>query len=81
MYYIKNGYVGNAILWWGKDSRGYTTDIRNAGKYTEEQARNICKCRVQDTAYPCEYIDTLEEARKIVIDSQYLRPPEEWSES
>ena len=36
MYYIQNGYVGNAILWWAENSRGYTTDFTKAGKYTKE---------------------------------------------
>jgi hypothetical protein len=39
LYYIQNGYVGNAILWWGVDSKGYTTDITKAGKYTKEEAK------------------------------------------
>jgi len=32
LYYIQNVYVGNAILWWAIDSKGYTTDIGKAGK-------------------------------------------------
>jgi hypothetical protein len=47
MYYIQNGYVGNAILWWGIDSRGYTTDINKAGKYTKEETLEIIKQEVQ----------------------------------
>jgi hypothetical protein len=72
MYYIKTGgYSGNAYFWWGKDSRGYTTDIRAAGKYTKEEAESICQ-RDQDSAYPCEYIDNLIQGQKLIIDSQYV---------
>jgi hypothetical protein len=72
LYYIKaHGYSGNAFFWWGKDRHGYTTDIRAAGKYTLEEAEDICK-RPEDTAYPCEYIDNLLVAQKLVIDSQYV---------
>jgi hypothetical protein len=73
LYYIQNGYVGNAILWWGIDSKGYTTDIRQAGKYTKEVAKSIIK-RPEDIAWSCEYIDRNESAKKIVVDCQYLNP-------
>ena len=26
-FYIQNGWIGNAILWWGIDSKGYTTKL------------------------------------------------------
>ena len=71
MYYIQNGYVGNAILWWGIDSKGYTTDITKAGKFTHEEMSKIIGQR-NDVAYPCKYIDDNKEAHKMVIDSQYL---------
>ena len=71
MYYIQNGYVGNIILWWGIDSKGYTTDITKAGKFTEEEIK-IILVRQNEKAWPCKYIDNCEEAHEIVIDSQYL---------
>lgn len=72
LYYIQNeGFCGNALFWWGANSRGYVTDIRKAGKYTKEQAERICQ-REEDHAYPCEYIDNLLEAQKLIIDTQYV---------
>lgn len=71
MYYIQNGWVGNAILWWGKDSKGYTTYIQQAGKYTKEQAKEIIK-RPEDKAWECSHVDNCIEARKTIIDGQYL---------
>ena len=64
LYYIQNqGFVGNAIIWWRVDGRGYTTDIREAGKFTKEEAKEIIK-RPEDTAWPCSYIDNNVKAHK-----------------
>ena len=71
LYYIQNGYIGNAILWWGVDSKGYTTDITKAGKYTKEKAQEIIQ-RPQDVAWPCKYVAKTKEARKLIVDGQYL---------
>ena len=70
-YYIQNGYVGNAVLWWGVDGRGYTTDFKEAGKYTSSQAKEIIK-RPQDIAWLCSYVDKNIKAQKLIIDGQYL---------
>lgn len=71
-YYIRRqGYVGNALIWWKANSNGYTVDIRETGKYTEEEAKETCK-RYLDTAYECDYIDNLLKAQKLIIDSQYV---------
>ncbi len=71
LYYIQNGYVGNAILWWGINGAGYTCDITKAGKYTRKETDQIIQ-RPEDRAWPCEYIDNNADAHKMVIDSQYL---------
>lgn len=72
MYYVRNeGYLGNALIWWKKGCNGYTCDIRDAEKFTREQAESTCK-RPQDTAYECDYIDNLLVAQKLIIDSQYV---------
>lgn len=71
LYYIQNGYVGNAILWWAIDSRGYTTELEKAGKFTKEEAEGIIK-RPEDIAWPCDYIDSRTRAHKVIVDSQYL---------
>lgn len=72
MYYVRNeGYLGNALIWWKKGCNGYTCDIRDAHKFTEEEAESTCK-RPQDTAYDCDYIDNLLESHKLIIDSQYV---------
>ena len=73
MYYIQNGYVGNAIQWWDKDDKGYTSDITQAGIYTEEEALALISNKGRsEKAWPCEYIDCNEKALKTTVDSQYL---------
>ncbi len=32
------GFVGNSMVWWGVNHRGYTCDINNAHVFTREQA-------------------------------------------
>lgn len=71
MYYIQNGYVGNAALWWAEDSKGYTTEIIKAGKFTKEEAKEIIK-RPEDRAWLCSHVDKTIKAQKLVVDIQYL---------
>lgn len=71
LYYIQNGWIGNAISWWAKDSKGYTTEIDKAGKYTKEEAKSIIQ-RPEDKAWECSHVDNCLAARKTVIDGQYL---------
>jgi hypothetical protein len=71
MYYIQSGYIGNACLWWAIDSKGYTTEIEKAGKFSKEEAKKIIN-RPQDKAWECSHIDNCLEARKTIIDCQYL---------
>ena len=69
-YYIQNGYVGNALCWWRENSRGYTTNLEEAGKYSRKEADTMN--REDDVPWPCSYIDACEKAKKVVVDAQYL---------
>jgi hypothetical protein len=71
LFYIQDSrsYVGNAVLWWGLESKGYTTDPAKAQKYTREQAEAQHRSRKTDIPWPCEYVDT---KIKQFVDSQYL---------
>jgi hypothetical protein len=73
LYYIQNGYVGNAINWWRPEGKGYTTNIKEAGKFSEAQAKQQANTRVDDVAWPCDYIDNNEQAHKVIIDAQFIR--------
>ena len=69
MYYIQNGYVGNAILWWGKDHSGYTAHFNNAGRYTKDEAIKIINNRPNDDyAWLCSHVDSNKEAHVQVIE-------------
>lgn len=73
LYYIQDTrqYLGNAVMWWGIDGRGYTSDFTQAGKYTKEKAERICQ-RQSDKAWLWSYIDNNTESHKVIIDVQYL---------
>jgi hypothetical protein len=76
-YYVQNGYIGNAMCWWALDSKGYTTDITKAHKFTYDEAFSILKSNEKDNrrnekVWSCDYIDNSEKAKKLIIDSQYL---------
>lgn len=58
-FYLQDSrsYVGNDVLWWATDGKGYTTDLREAHVYTKEQAQAYHKNRHTDIPWPKEYID------------------------
>ena len=72
LYYIQCGYVGNALCWWRPYGKGYTTNINEAGKYSELEAKEQAKRRVDDVAWQCDYIDKNDKAHKVVIDEQFI---------
>lgn len=37
LFYIHHGYVGNSMLFWRPNRRGYTVDIDQAGLYTRDE--------------------------------------------
>lgn len=74
LFYIQNGYVGNAIYWHAKDSKGYTTDINKAHKFKENDAFRIVDSNGKnEQIWDCDYIDNNKEAHVTVIDMQYLK--------
>lgn len=55
-YYLQDNrtHVGNSMLWWAKDSKGYTCDIRKAHVFRHDE---IPGDRKTDVPWPKEYID------------------------
>jgi hypothetical protein len=53
-YFIQDArqYVGNCVLWWCPDGGGYTTQIDEAGRYSEEKAKEIARNRDTDIPWP-----------------------------
>ncbi len=41
-----------ALLWWGPNRAGYTTDLDAAGRYSEDEARKQAVSRVTDHSVP-----------------------------
>ena len=74
-YYIQNteaGYLGNAIIFWAKESREYTAELNKSEKFTEEEAKKICLGNPEkNKAWPVDYIDNCKAVQR-VTDSQYL---------
>ena len=60
MFYVQNGYVGNAMLFWGLNSSGYTANISKAQKYTRaEVLGRFVGGREQDIIWPASHIDSV----------------------
>jgi len=75
LFYLQDNrsYVGNDILWWAKDARGYTTDLTKAHIYTKDDAVKQNQCRETDIPWPKDYIDA---RSRPVVDMQYVRVKE-----
>ncbi len=71
LYYLqdKRSYVGNDILWWAKDGKGYTTDLSQAEVYTKEEALRQHQSRESDVPWPKNYID---QHTRPAVDMQYV---------
>lgn len=71
MFYLQDSrsYVGNDVLWWAKDGRGYTTDLRKAHIYTEVEAQKKNSNRKTDIPWPKDYIDA---KTRPAVDMQYI---------
>ena len=70
-FYLQDSrdYVGNDVLWWAKDGKGYTTDLRKAALYSQEAAQQMQDNRRSDVPWPKNYIDG--KARP-AVDMQYI---------
>lgn len=74
-FYLQDSrdYVGNDVLWWAKDGKGYTTDLRNAQAYSQEDAQRQHNCRGTDIPWPKDYIDA---RTRPAVDMQYIKRDE-----
>jgi len=72
-YYVqdKRSYVGNAVLWWAQDNRGYTTDLNRAHKYTKQDiVKQFARKRETDIVWRASHV---ENAVREYVDGQYLK--------
>lgn len=70
-YYVqdKRSYVGNAVLWWGKNGNGYVCNIHDAHKYSYEELQNF-NPRDTDVIWDADHVMN---ASKLIVDAQYLQ--------
>lgn len=75
-FYILRESLDNGIaVWWKPNRMGYTLDIRKAGKYSYEEAKEICtQPFVDDEAYLTENIDSI--TGRINVNNIYMEPLE-----
>lgn len=72
LYYIQDtrSFIGNCPVFWGPDGNGYTTDLRQAGKYTFEKAMRQHFMRDTDLPWLCDEIDAIQ---RPTVDQQDMR--------
>jgi hypothetical protein len=58
--------VGDLALWWRPDRRGYTTNVDEAGRYTEEEALSIQAIRGGDIPVPESFLRKCVKRRTVV---------------
>ena len=70
-FYLQDNrsYVGNDILWWAKDGKGYTTDLSKAEVYTKDDAVRQNESRETDVPWPKTYVDS---RTRPAVDMQYV---------
>lgn len=75
LFYLQDSrsYVGNDVLWWAKDGKGYTTDLSKAHTYTKADAVAQHEMRETDIPWPKEYIDA---KTRPAVDMQYIKRDE-----
>lgn len=74
-FYLQDSrtYVGNDVLWWAQDGKGYTTDLSRAHVYTREEALARHQARPTDIPWPKDYIDA---RTRPAVDMQHIRREE-----
>jgi hypothetical protein len=63
LYYIQNKrFCGNCLLWWRIDGHGYTVNLDEAWKVTQEMKVEICRSRPSlDVPWLVSFIDSVTE--------------------
>lgn len=74
-YYIQDSrdHVGNDMLFWAIDGKGYVTDMRKAHVYTKAEAVAQHERRITDIPWPKAYIDS---KTRPAVDMQYVKRAE-----
>lgn len=72
LFYLQDSrtFVGNDMLFWAKDGKGYTTDLRLAEVYSQADAVHQHQVRHTDIPWPKAYIDA---RTRPAVDMQYVK--------
>lgn len=75
LFYLQDSrsYVGNDVVWWAKDGKGYTTDLSKAHIYNQDDAQAQHDMRETDIPWPKDYIDG---KTRPAVDMQYIKRDE-----
>lgn len=75
LFYLQDSrsYVGNDVLWWAKNGKGYTTDLSKAHVYSKAEAVRQHEMRETDIPWPKDYIDA---KTRPAVDMQYIKRAE-----
>jgi len=72
LFYVQDSrsYVGNSVLWWGLNNKGYTTELNKAQKYTKEEViKQFSSSRDSDVIWVASHVESLIRTH---VDMQYL---------
>ena len=71
-YYLQESetIVGNCMLFWRKDRKGYTTNLDEAHIFTREEALAQQRCRETDIPWPKK---TLDKVAQRTVDIQHIK--------
>lgn len=71
LWYLQDtrSFIGNDVVWWAKDGKGYTTDVSKAHVYNREDAFRQAAARGVDRPWPKAYIDL---KTRPAVDMQYI---------
>ena len=74
-YYLQESetIVGNCMLFWRKDRKGYTTNLDEAHIFTREEAQAQQRCRETDIPWPKKMLDKV--AQRTVTQEDNPFPP------
>lgn len=74
-FYLQDSrsYVGNDLLFWAKNGKGYTTDLRLAEVYSRDVVERMHQARETDIPWPKDYID---KKTRPAVDMQYVKRDE-----
>jgi hypothetical protein len=83
MYFVggPSDFIGNYRTFWREGNKGFTTDIFQAARFTEEEAKSIVQgAHGKNVAFLCSEVEGSSTAKKYCADMQYFRPVDkEWN--